>query len=83
MKKNIAPDVIISQKKAKPLSLKKLYVCQTIFQWETLPKIVVENKNLLSFFHGHGFTNYKKFIEFSCCQNMQVILISQDDLGNK
>jgi len=58
-------------------------VCQTIFQWETLPKIVVENKNLLSFFHGHGFTNYKKFIEFSCCQNMQVILISQDDLGNK
>jgi len=64
MKKNIAPDVIISQKKAKPLSLKKkLYVCQTIFQWETLPKIVVENKNLLSFFHGHGFTNYKKFIK--------------------
>jgi len=49
MKKNIAPDVI-SQKKVKPLSLKNS-VCQTIFQWETLPKIVVENKNLLSFFH--------------------------------
>ena len=60
MKKNIAPDVI-SQKKVKPLSLKNS-VCQTIFQWETLPKIVVENKNLLSFLHGHGLTNYKKFI---------------------
>jgi len=60
MKKNIAPDVI-SQKKSKTTLSKKNSVCQTIFQWETLPKIVVENKNLLSFFHGHGFTNYKKF----------------------
>lgn len=55
MKKNIAPDVIISQKKAKLLSLKQLYVCRTISQWETLPKIVVENKNLLSFFSRTWF----------------------------
>lgn len=55
MKKNIAPDVIISQKKAKLLSLKKNSVCQTISQWETLPKIVVENKNLLSFFSRTWF----------------------------
>lgn len=70
MKKNIAPDVIISQKKAKLLSLKKTLCVSNYFSMGNFTKNRSWKQKSIELFFTDMVSLITKILpEFSCCQN--------------